>query len=106
MNPTGKGPEEGTVAAGAAATGAASDSPSGEPSDVEALVEPSQPEEVPVLIEPAAAVSRLLGRLEVSPDGWSEAFFERFEVVELPGADVQPGVLTRREEGLAVRIVK
>lgn len=40
------------------------------------------------------------------PDAWADAFFERAEEVELPADGEAPGVRVRREEGLAVRLVR
>lgn len=61
-----------------------------------------------------AAVARALSQLapggpesgEGGQDDWSDAFFERVEEVELPADGEAPGFRVRREEGLAVRLVR
>jgi predicted Zn-dependent protease len=52
-----------------------------------------------------AAVSRTLSQIAERPGDLADAFFERVEEVELPGGG-GPGVRARREEGLAVRLVR
>lgn len=39
-------------------------------------------------------------------DDWADAFFERVEEVELPADGAAPGARLRREEGLALRLVR
>jgi predicted Zn-dependent protease len=52
-----------------------------------------------------AAVSRTLSQIAERPGDLADAFFERVEEIELPGGR-GPGVRARREEGLAVRLVR
>ena len=54
-----------------------------------------------------AAVGRAVSQLAERPGEFAEAYFERVEVVELPpDDDGGPGIRVRREEGLAVRLVR
>lgn len=53
-----------------------------------------------------AAVSRTLSQLAERPGDLADAFFERVEEIELPGGAGAPGVRSRREEGLAVRLLR
>lgn len=53
-----------------------------------------------------AAVARCLGQLADGATDQAEAFFERLEVVELPPEGEAPGVLVRREAGLAIRLIR
>ena len=50
------------------------------------------------------AVSRSLAQIADADEELVETYFERLEVVELPAESRAPGVLARREEGLAVRL--
>lgn len=54
-----------------------------------------------------AAVARALAQIADQPGDFVDAYFERLEEIELPPADaLPPGLLVRREEGLAVRLVR
>lgn len=53
-----------------------------------------------------AAVARALAQLGDGGDDLTDAFFERLEEVELPAEGEAPGLRVRREEGLAVRLVR
>lgn len=53
-----------------------------------------------------AAVSRALAQLGSGEDDLVDAYFERIEEVELPAEGEAPGFRVRREEGLAVRLVR
>jgi hypothetical protein len=53
-----------------------------------------------------AAVARMLSQLTDRGPDWAEGYFERLEEVELPAGEEGPGLLVRREEGLAVRLVR
>jgi predicted Zn-dependent protease len=56
-----------------------------------------------------AAVARALVQIADRPGDLVDAYFERLEEVELPAEDRagrSPGIRTRREEGLAVRLVR
>ncbi len=53
-----------------------------------------------------AAVARALTQLADRAGDTADAFFERCEEVELPPEDRPPGVRVRREEGLAVRLLR
>jgi TldD protein len=53
-----------------------------------------------------AAVGRALSQLVDRPGDAADAFFERSEEIELPPDDRPPGVRVRREEGLAVRLLR
>jgi predicted Zn-dependent protease len=53
-----------------------------------------------------AAVARALSQLAEADDDLVDAFFERIEEVELPAEGEAPGLRVRREEGLAVRLVR
>jgi len=55
-----------------------------------------------------AAVGRAVAQIAERPGDFADAFFERVEVVELPpdDGDGGPGIRVRREEGLAVRLVR
>lgn len=53
-----------------------------------------------------AAVARALSQLADRPGDLADAWFERSEEVELPPEDRPPGVRVRREEGLAVRLLR
>jgi hypothetical protein len=50
------------------------------------------------------AVSRCLSQLVERPGDLVDAFFERQEVLELPGDGRRAGITVRREEGFAVRL--
>ncbi len=53
-----------------------------------------------------AAVARALSQLAERDDDLADVFFERLEEVELPADGDVPGFRVRREEGLAVRLVR
>jgi len=53
-----------------------------------------------------AAVARALSQMVDRPGDWADAYFERLEEVELPAGEAGPGLLARREEGLAVRLMR
>jgi len=53
-----------------------------------------------------AAVARALSRLAEEDEDLVDAFFERVEEVELPADGEAPGFRVRREEGLALRLVR
>lgn len=53
-----------------------------------------------------AAVSRTLSQIAERPGDLADAFFERVEEIELAGGGRAPGIRVRREEGLAVRLVR
>lgn len=53
-----------------------------------------------------AAVARTLGQIAQQPDDRVDAFFERTEIVELPPEGGPPGLVVRREQGFAVRLVR
>lgn len=53
-----------------------------------------------------AAVARALSQVSDREDDWVDALFERIEEVELPPEGEAPGFRVRREEGLAVRLVR
>jgi predicted Zn-dependent protease len=53
-----------------------------------------------------AAVARALGQIAERPDDLVDAFFERYEEVELRAGDDGPGTSLRREEGLAIRLCR
>lgn len=53
-----------------------------------------------------AAVARALSQVAERDDDLADAFFERLEEVELPAEGEAPGFRLRREEGLAVRLVR
>ncbi len=53
-----------------------------------------------------AAVARALSQLAERDDDLADVFFERLEEVELPADGEAPGFRVRREEGLAVRLVR
>lgn len=54
-----------------------------------------------------AAVARALAQIADQPGDFVDAYFERLEEIELPPAESEPpGLLVRREEGLAVRLVR
>ncbi len=53
-----------------------------------------------------AAVARALSQLAERDDDLADVFFERLEEVELPADGAAPGFRVRREEGLAVRLVR
>ncbi len=52
------------------------------------------------------AVARALAAVADRSGDLADAFFERLEEVELAGERREPGLLARREEGLAVRLVR
>jgi PmbA protein len=52
------------------------------------------------------AVARALAAIADQPDDLAEVYFERRAELELPGAEAGPGLRERREEGLAVRLVR
>lgn len=52
------------------------------------------------------AVSRSLSQLVEKEEDLADAYFERREVLEVPGGDEGAGVLRRREEGFAVRLAR
>lgn len=61
-------------------------------------------------LEPAA-VARALSQIADRPEDRVDAYFERLETVELPPEEdssrtLAPGLLVRREEGFAVRLVR
>ena len=53
-----------------------------------------------------AAVGRALSQIADHPHDLADAYFERLEEVELPAEEGAPGVRARREEGLAIRLVR
>lgn len=53
-----------------------------------------------------AAVARALSQIADRPGDLADAYFERREEVELPADDGVPGVRVRREQGLALRLVR
>lgn len=53
-----------------------------------------------------SAVARTLSQIADRPDDLADAYFERLEEVELPAEGDPPGFRVRREEGLAVRLVR
>lgn len=53
-----------------------------------------------------AAVGRALSQIADRPHDLADAFFERVEEIELPAVEGLPGVRVRREEGLAIRLVR
>jgi predicted Zn-dependent protease len=53
-----------------------------------------------------AAVARAISQLAERDDDLADVFFERLEEVELPADGEAPGFRVRREEGLAVRLVR
>ncbi len=53
-----------------------------------------------------AAVARALDQIADQPGDLVDAYFERLEEIELPPGDEAPGFKLRREEGLAVRLVR
>ncbi len=53
-----------------------------------------------------AAVARAISQLAERDDDLADVFFERLEEVELPADGAAPGFRVRREEGLAVRLVR
>ena len=60
----------------------------------------------PFLELDATAVARSLSQIADREDDLSEVFFERREEIRLPPPDQSPGVFCRRDEGLAVRLVR
>jgi predicted Zn-dependent protease len=56
--------------------------------------------------EPGPGADSVMGGADDGPDAWADAFFERSEEVEMPADGEAPGVRVRREEGLAVRLVR
>ncbi|MGD2115996.1 MAG: metallopeptidase TldD-related protein [Acidobacteriota bacterium] len=53
-----------------------------------------------------AAVARTLSQIAEREEDLADALFERLEEVELPAEGASPGFRVRREEGLAVRLVR
>ncbi len=53
-----------------------------------------------------AAVARALSQVADRPGDLADVYFERVEVVELPPEGRPPGLRARREEGLAVRLLR
>ena len=53
-----------------------------------------------------SAVARTLSQIADRQDDLADAYFERVEVVELPPEGEPPGFRVRREEGLAVRLIR
>ena len=53
-----------------------------------------------------SAVARALSQIAERDDDLADAFFERTELVELPPEGEAPGFRLRREEGVAVRLVR
>jgi len=53
-----------------------------------------------------AAVGRALSQIADRPHDLADVYFERVEEIELPAEEGAPGVRARREEGLAVRLVR
>ena len=53
-----------------------------------------------------ARVAHALGLLCTEPEDLADAYFERIEVTEAPGRPDAPGLLVRREEGFALRLVR
>ncbi|MDA8015916.1 MAG: metallopeptidase TldD-related protein [Thermoanaerobaculia bacterium] len=51
-------------------------------------------------------IARALSQIADRPGDLADAFFERAEVVELPPETCSPGLRMRREEGLAVRLLR
>ena len=60
----------------------------------------------PFLELDATAVARSLSQIADREDDLAEVYFERREEIVLPPPDYSPGVLCRRDEGLAVRLVR
>lgn len=54
----------------------------------------------------AAGIARALSQIADRPGDLADAYFERVEVVELAPEDRSPGLRTRREQGLAVRLLR
>lgn len=54
----------------------------------------------------APAVNRALCQIADRPDDTADAYFERLEEIELPPQGSEPGLRTRRESGLAVRLLR
>ncbi|MCH9648558.1 MAG: TldD/PmbA family protein [Deltaproteobacteria bacterium] len=52
------------------------------------------------------AIARALSQLAEKPGDWADLFLERTEEIRSPAEGKPPGVQTRREEGLAVRLVR
>jgi predicted Zn-dependent protease len=52
------------------------------------------------------SLARSLARITDQEDDHGDIFFERSEVVELPADDEGPGILARREQGFAVRLLR
>lgn len=52
------------------------------------------------------AIARALSQVADKPDDVADVLFERCEVLELPPEDRPPGLRVRREEGLAVRLLR
>lgn len=55
---------------------------------------------------PATALARALAQVGDRPHDLVDAYFERLELIELPPDDESMGLRARREEGLAVRLVR
>lgn len=53
-----------------------------------------------------AAIARALSQIADQPQDLVDAFFERSEEITLPAEGGPPGVTVRREEGLAIRLVR
>lgn len=53
-----------------------------------------------------AAVARALAQIADQPEDLADVFFERREIIELPGEDASPGLRVWREAGLAVRLLR
>ncbi len=53
-----------------------------------------------------AAIARALSQLAEEPSDFAEVFLERTEDISLPAEGKAPGLRVRREEGLAVRLVR
>ncbi|HVS62979.1 MAG TPA: metallopeptidase TldD-related protein [Thermoanaerobaculia bacterium] len=53
-----------------------------------------------------ARVARALGLLCTEAEDLADAYFERIELTETPGAQAGPGLVVRREEGFALRLVR
>ena len=68
----------------------------------------SAPDEHPFARLDKAAVGRAVSQIAERPGELADAYFERVEVIELPpdDGDGGPGIRVRREEGLAVRLVR
>lgn len=60
----------------------------------------------PLLDLDARGIARALSQIADRPGDLADAYFERIEVVELPPESRSPGLRVRREDGLAVRLLR